>query len=139
MQADEARRRFADSRVARLATVRPDGQPHLVPIVYAVVDDLVVSRIDHKPKRTNEVQRLVNLRRQPLCTLLADRYDEDWSQLWWVRADGRATVVDHPSPGHPGFTELVERYVPYRRQPPQGPLIAIRIERWTGWSADEPT
>ena len=32
----EARRRLAAARVAYLATVRTDGRPHVVPIVFAL-------------------------------------------------------------------------------------------------------
>jgi hypothetical protein len=30
---------------------------------------------------------------------------------------------------------LAERYAQYRVQPPPGPVIAIDVERWSGWSA----
>ena len=88
MEAEEARRRFAGARVARLATVGADGRPHLVPIAFACVDDVVWSAVDDKPKRTRALRRLDNVRANPRVALLADHYDEDWSALWWVRADG---------------------------------------------------
>ena len=90
----ELRRRFASSPVARLATARPDGQPHVVPVVFALVGDTIYTAVDAKPKSTLRLQRLVNLQSDPRCALLVDRYDDDWSQLWWVRADGVASVLD---------------------------------------------
>ena len=131
----QLRERFAACPVARLATVRPDGAPHLVPVVFATSGDTVWLAVDAKPKRTTRLQRLTNLRHDPRCALLADHYEEDWSRLWWVRADGVATVVDEPGPDHPGVAALVERHPQYRVQPPAGPLVVVRVERWSGWSS----
>ena len=131
----QLRERFAARPVARLATVRPDGAPHLVPVVFATSGDTVWLAVDAKPKRTTRLQRLTNLRHDPRCALLADHYEEDWSRLWWVRADGVATVVDEPGPDNPGVAALVERHPQYRVQPPAGPLVVVRVERWSGWSS----
>ena len=46
LTADEAKARFASVPVARLATVRPDGSPHLVPIVFALLGNRVVHVVD---------------------------------------------------------------------------------------------
>src|SRR5690242_12438701 len=91
---EEARERFAAARVARLATADAGGRPHLVPIVFAVAGDEVFSAVDAKPKRTANLKRLANVRANPHVALLADHYDDDWSELWWARADGRARVLE---------------------------------------------
>ena len=135
MRTAELRERFAASAVARLATVRPDGAPHVVPVVFATSGDTVWLAVDAKPKRTTQLQRLANLRREPRCALLVDHYEEDWSRLWWVRADGMGTVVDDPDAGDPGLAVLVGRHPQYRAQPPTGPLVVVRVERWSGWSS----
>ncbi|MGY1618674.1 TIGR03668 family PPOX class F420-dependent oxidoreductase [Geodermatophilus sp. SYSU D00691] len=135
MQDTELRERFAASPVARLATVRPDGAPHVVPCVFALVGDTVYTAVDAKPKRTRRLQRLANVRVEPRCSLLVDAYDEDWSRLWWVRADGVARVVDTPEPDHPGISALVERFPQYRGAPPSGPLLVVTVQQWTGWSS----
>ncbi len=134
MQTAELRRRFAASPVARLATVRPDGAPHVVPVVFALAGDTVYSAVDAKPKRSQRLQRLVNLRADPRCALLVDAYDDDWRQLWWVRADGEGRVVDDPSPVHPGIRALVQRFPQYLVDPPTGPLLVITVRRWSGWA-----
>lgn len=131
----QARHRFAASPVARLATVRPDGAPHVVPVVFALEDEVVSIAVDHKPKRSTRLQRLANLRAEPRCSLLVDHYDDDWSHLWWVRADGDAEVVDEPAPDHPRLQALVRRHPPYRDRPPAGPLILVEVRRWSGWAA----
>lgn len=137
MTAGEARRRFAAARVARLATAGADGIPHLVPVVFAVAGDEVFSAVDAKPKRTTALRRLANVRANPRVALLADHYDDaDWSALWWVRADGAARVLDPGDPEAPRAVALLaERYGQYRERPPGGPVLAVAIERWSGWSA----
>ena len=135
MDEQEARRRFAASPVARLATVRPDGAPHVVPVTFALSDDRVCTAVDRKPKRHQRLQRIANLRHEPRCSLLVDHYADDWSALWWVRADGEATVIEHPAPGDKRLRHLAERYRDYREAPPAGPLIVVEITRWIGWQA----
>jgi len=131
----ELRRRFASSPVARLSTVRPDGGPHVVPIVFALVDDVVFSVVDAKPKRSTDLQRLANVRADPRCALLVDHYEDDWRRLWWVRADGAGAVVDGPTDQHPGIQALVQRFRQYRDEPPSGPLLVVTVRRWTGWAS----
>ena len=135
METAELRRRFASSPVARLATVRPDGGPHVVPVVFALVGDTVFSAVDAKPKRTTELQRLANVRAEPRCALLVDHYADDWRRLWWVRADGTAEVVEAPPAGHPGIQALVQRFPQYRDEAPSGPLLVVTVQRWSGWAS----
>ncbi len=135
VEQQEARRRFAASAVARLATVRPDGTPHAVPVTFAVGGEVLYTAVDRKPKHHERLQRLANLRHEPRCALLVDHYQADWSGLWWVRADGEAVVVDDPDSTHPGLALLTDRYPQYRDAPPQGPLIVVTVVRWTGWAA----
>ncbi|HYO35806.1 MAG TPA: TIGR03668 family PPOX class F420-dependent oxidoreductase [Geodermatophilus sp.] len=134
MRTADLRSRFASRAVARLATVRPDGAPHVVPVVFALVDGTVYSAVDAKPKRTRRLQRLANVRADPRCALLVDHYEDDWSRLWWVRADGTAAVVEEPTSAHPGVVALAARHPQYRAQPPDGPLLVVTVERWSGWS-----
>ncbi|GIF95860.1 TIGR03668 family PPOX class F420-dependent oxidoreductase [Catellatospora citrea] len=134
MSAD--RERFATARVARLATVGPSGAPHLVPVVFALAGDTVYSAVDRKPKRTLALRRLANVAADPRVCLLADHYDDDWSALWWVRADGAARVLAAADPeAATALALLAERYPQYVTQPPPGPVLAVDVARWTGWTA----
>jgi PPOX class probable F420-dependent enzyme len=131
----EARERLAGARVARLATVDPEGRPHLIPICFALAGETIYNAVDHKPKRTTQLRRLGNVAANPHVAVLADHYeDEDWGALWWVRADGRGRVLD---PGEAEARRAVEllgrRYAPYRESPPSGPVLAMDVERWSGW------
>jgi PPOX class probable F420-dependent enzyme len=133
--AQEARRRFAGARVARLATAGADGRPHIVPIVFAQAGETIYSAVDAKPKRTTALRRLANVAANPRVAVLADDYDEDWRALWWVRADGRGRVLAAGEPeARDAVARLTERYAQYREQPPAGAVLAIDVERWSGWS-----
>jgi PPOX class probable F420-dependent enzyme len=115
--------------------VSGDGQPHLVPVVFAVDGDTVLMAVDAKPKRHRALKRLRNIADDPAVSLLVDRYDDDWDALWWVRADGRATVTD----AGPVLTRVREalgaRYPQHREDPPAGPAVTVEVTRWSGWSA----
>lgn len=135
MRAERARGLFEAARVARLGTVGSDGEPHLVPVTFALDGDTVATAVDHKPKTTMDLRRLRDIRANPHVCLLADHYeDDDWTRLWWVRADGRARIVEDTDERALPVEWLVEKYVQYRERPPAGPVILIRIDRWSGWS-----
>ena len=136
MDEAEARERFAAARVARMASVDADGHPHLVPIVFAVDGDDILSIVDAKPKRTTELKRLSNIAANPRVALLVDEYDEDWQRLWWVRADGQARV-DEEGPVRDRALELLRaKYEQYRTSwsEPVGAAVVVRVERWRWWS-----
>jgi PPOX class probable F420-dependent enzyme len=132
---EDARARFAAARVARLATVRPGGRPHLVPVVFVVSGDVVWSAVDDKPKSTRALQRLANIEANPSVALLVDHYDDDWTQLWWVRAEGRAEVVELGAAGTAeALDSLAQKYPQYAAHRPAGPFVRVNVTRWSGWS-----
>jgi PPOX class probable F420-dependent enzyme len=132
MRRDEqwARERFEQARVARLATVSGDGSPHLVPMVFALDGSRLISAVDQKPKSTTALRRLDNIAGNPFVSVLVDEYDEDWTKLWWARADGWARVEQSRD-----LAALVARYPQYRDDPPAGPVIVVEVDHWSGWSA----
>lgn len=140
MDQTRARRLLADARVARLATVSGDGIPHLVPVTFAVDEDKIVIAIDHKPKTTMNLRRLRNIRENPSVCVLADVYDDDWTQLWWARADGQAVIVEEAEEGETrqvALDLLARKYGQYREQAPDAPMIIITVTRWSGWAYSE--
>ena len=124
---------MAEAGVGRLATVTTDDRPHIVPCCFAVSGDVVYSAVDHKPKSTRQLRRLTNLRGNPNAALLVDYYDEDWSSLWWVRADGTGRILDAGPELDRAITLLVAKYDQYREVSPAGPVIALDIAAWRGW------
>jgi PPOX class probable F420-dependent enzyme len=135
MDVSEMRERVGGARVARLATLTAGGRPHLVPICFALGGDTLYSVVDEKPKRSKRLQRLENVRRRPEVTVLVDHYEEDWSRLWWVRLDGTARVLDEGEEREQALVLLRTKYEQYRGESPTGAVIAVRVERWSGWSS----
>jgi PPOX class probable F420-dependent enzyme len=136
---DEARRRFLAEPRAVLGTVDQAGAPHLVPVTFVHRAGRLYIAVDHKPKRTTDLKRLRNIAANPAVTLLADHYADDWSRLWWVRADGNAAVTEfHQLPAELR-TELhalfAAKYAQYAATPPGGAVVDVDVRRWSGWSS----
>ena len=129
MDEAELRRRVAEARVARLATIEADGRAHLVPICFAVEEERLYSAVDQKPKRSRDLRRLRNLRERPWATVLVDHYEEDWSRLWWARLRGPARILD-------GGEEAAARSTSWARSTPStgGTRRPGRSSRWTSSS-----
>lgn len=132
---EEARARFAAARVARLATADARGRPHIVPITFAVRDDTVVTIVDRKPKRSRDLKRLRNITDNSRVSVLVDHYEDNWDALWWVRADGTASVVEEESRIADALPALQGKYRQYRDDVPEGPLIVVAVDRWASWSS----
>lgn len=130
LPADVCRDRFTAADRVFLATTDADLVPHIVPVTFALTDDVVLIAVDHKPKTTRNLRRLRNIAFNPRVALLLDHYEPDWTHLWWIRANGTATITeDAPIAG------LTAKYPQYAETPPPGPFITIAVEKWTGWSA----
>jgi PPOX class probable F420-dependent enzyme len=136
---EEAVARLRGARLGSLATVRPDGRPHVVPFVFALVGEGADLRaywaVDHKPKRSTSLQRLRNLESNPSVEFEVNGYDEDWSRLWWVRAGGRGRIVENVPERAAALAALAAKYPGYEERPPEGAVVAIDVERVTGWHA----
>lgn len=138
-------RRVEAARVARLGTVSPAGEPHLVPCTFVLApspdggggDDhgIVYSAVDEKPKRSRELARLRNVQAHGRAALLVDHYDDDWSELWWVRVRGPARVLREGEERERALDLLAGKYGQYREERPQGPVVTLDAAEWRGWSA----
>jgi PPOX class probable F420-dependent enzyme len=123
-------------RVGRLATADAQGNPHVVPVCFAVSGGALYVTIDEKPKRasTRPLKRLRNLMENPSAAFVVDRYDEDWTRLAWVMLRGPTEILSDGAEHDRAQTLLRERYPQYRAmQLKELPVIALRIERVTGW------
>jgi len=132
----EARRRFAASPVLRLATADAGGRPHVVPCTFVVgVAAEIAIGIDSKPKSSANLRRLRNIAANPRVSLIVDYYADDWSQLWWARADGLATI-EQSGPSHARHWDLLrDKYPQYAGQVLDGPVIVVEVGSWTGWAS----
>jgi PPOX class probable F420-dependent enzyme len=135
MEAGDMRRRLEESRTGHLGTVGADAAPHVVPVCFVLEGNSIYFAVDSKPKRTRDLKRLRNIATNPRVTVLIDHYEEDWRRLWWVRVDGLARVVADEDEIEMAIALLQRRYAQYREARPDGPVVAISIERLSGWSA----
>jgi len=134
----EARARFAAVPVAHLGTADALGRPHVVVVTFAVEGDTVYTAVDQKPKSGTNLKRLRNVEENPQVTMLADEYSDDWDTLWWARADGPAVILTGQRQMAGPLRLLADRYWQYRQAPPTGPVLAVTVERWSGWAASPP-
>jgi PPOX class probable F420-dependent enzyme len=144
---DDAISLMATCRTATLATLTPDGRARLVPICSVVIPGpdgrtWIYSPLDEKPKRGQDVRRLARVRdlsARPDVTVLFEHWSEDWSRLAWVRASGRARLLeplDQEQTHHQAVRALRTKYPQYQEQAIDArPLIAIEIETVSSWSA----
>lgn len=126
-----------NARRATLGTIAPDGRPRLVPVCFVVIDDVVWTPIDEKPKAVGDPRRLARVRdieRDPRVTLLVERWSEDWSGLGWLRLEGQAALIETADPSV--IEALRAKYPQYADHDLESrPMIRITIERSTGWDA----
>jgi PPOX class probable F420-dependent enzyme len=129
---DDARARLAAHDHGVLCTVHAERGVDAVPVVFAVDGDFVGVPIDRvKPKASLRLQRERNLEADPRATLLVDHWDrDDWSRLWWVRAELRLAG----GPEAALAARLAERFDQYRDQP-FARVLVLRIVGLTGWAA----
>lgn len=125
--------------MAHLATHGAHG-PLVVPICFALDGDTLYSVVDEKRKTTRALRRLAEVRREPSVAVLADHWSEDWSELWWVRADGQARVLEPGSREDTAGREraialLRSRYPQYATHALDGPVLAVEVTAWRWWSA----
>lgn len=125
-----------ESRIARLATVDPSGQPLVVPVCYAYDGQDFFSAIDEKPKRVpaRNLKRLRNVDQNPKVSMVIDTYDDDWSQLEYVIVQGEAEVLFEGAERQRAIILLRNKYPQYREMTlHQQPVIKIRPNKFIHW------
>ena len=132
------------ARHAVLATIRRDGPPRPVPICF-IVDAADPARVrlltplDDKPKASEDKHALARVRDigdRPAVSVLVERWDEDWSRLGWLRLDGQATLLEPSDAPGDAVGRLRAKYPQYSTHALEtSPIIAIEVERATGWGA----
>jgi coenzyme F420-0:L-glutamate ligase / coenzyme F420-1:gamma-L-glutamate ligase len=124
-------------RSGRLATVDPRGQPHAVPVCYALLDGVIYTPIDEKPKTGDprELRRIRNILANPKVCLVVDHYeDEDWTRLAWLQVRGEASLVEDAAERARALAALRGRYRQYRTMALEElPLLRITPTRLVGW------
>jgi coenzyme F420-0:L-glutamate ligase/coenzyme F420-1:gamma-L-glutamate ligase len=144
----EERAFFAAARRATLATLDPDGKPRLVPVCFILGDEddklgrpLLYTPIDEKTKASpdpKQLSRVKDLLVLPEAVLIADRWDEDWSRLGWVRVYGRGEILEpqpHEREEHAKAVKALRaKYEQYRDHHLETrPIIRVTIGRSRSW------
>jgi len=121
----------ASRRVGYLATVYPDGRPHVVPISPVLDLDRLVFATER------DTTKVRNLEGNPFVAIGFDEYDEDWSRLKQVIVHGEAYVIDSGFEFDRDRALLYEKYPQYETEAPvtQGEsiIVEVRAERVVTW------
>lgn len=131
---DEAMALLAAHDHGVLCTVHPERGVDAVPVAYALVGSHLGIPVDLvKPKASTRLQRVANLEADPRATLLIEQWDaDDWSRLWWVRAELR--YDDRSDAAEELAAALASKYAQYRDRPFER-VIVLRVVAVSGWSA----
>ena len=134
--AADARSRLTTADFGVLGTVDTTLGVHLVPVVFVVDESRLLIPVDMvKPKRSAALRRIHNLEAEPQATLLVDQRSDDWTELWWVRADLMFRGYDIP--GDADVDLLAAKYSPYGERGSVIGIIELTITRITGWEATD--
>lgn len=87
MTDDEAREFLEQRRTGTMATVGPDGTPHLVAMWYGLIDGRVYFETKAKS------QKVKNLRRNPQITCMVEA-GQSYDQLRGLSIEGTATIIE---------------------------------------------
>ena len=137
---ERARAMLERHRIARLATADRAGVPHVVPLCYALADDVLFVVVDAKPHRRagTALKRMRNRLENPAVALVVDDYGEDWSALAYVLVRGRAAVVTDAAESRRALDALRAKYPQYRAMAldgPDHPVVRITPEHVHVWYA----
>ncbi|WP_448624372.1 TIGR03668 family PPOX class F420-dependent oxidoreductase [Geodermatophilus sp. URMC 64] len=135
----EARTRLAAHDHGVLCTVHSERGVDAVPVVYVVDDDgwvgVPVDRV--KPKSSSRLQRERNLETDPRAALLVEHWDpDDWSRLWWVRAELR-WQGDAVAARAADLAARLEHAYPQYRDQPFSRVLVLRVVGVTGWAGGQ--
>lgn len=119
-------------RIGHLATAGHSGKPHLVPVCFVADAEALYTAIDEKPKSGHFLKRVQNILENPNVAFLADHYEEDWSQIGWVRIDGTAELLSDGPQRDRAIQLLRSRYEQYEAMELSA-VIAIRIIQVRSW------
>jgi PPOX class probable F420-dependent enzyme len=136
-----ARELFCSARVARLGTADAQGKPLVMPICFVCEGELVYTAVDAKPKRSTRLRRVSNIEANEQVALLVDSWSENWLELCWVLAEGRATIAMGRDERERAGRLLAAKYPQYATgavEALQGPLLRIEIATVRCWRSREP-
>jgi len=127
-----------EARVARLATADAGGQPHVVPVCFAVDGETIYTPLDEKPKRVapRRLRRVRNIEANPRIALIVDHYEEDWRRLRFALVTGTARIIEDGPEHARAIALLREKYPQYRAMRLEDrPVLVISPHKVVTWAA----
>ena len=124
-------------RIAHLSTVDDQGDPHVVPVVYAYDGKYIYTPIDTKPKikQKTDLRRVKNIKTNSSVTLIIDDYSENWDELAWLQVRGTADLIYEGEEFKYGINLIVDKYPQYIKDGYKiSFIIAISPSRVISWN-----
>ena len=127
---------LAHAQVGRLATAASNGLPHVIPVCYALMDGMIYSVLDQKPKRATftRLRRVRNILVNPRVSLVVDHYEANWERLWYILISGHAELLEEGEERPAAIQVLREKYAQYRAMNlDANPVIKITPSHVVSW------
>ncbi len=127
---------LAHAPVGRLATADANGLPHVIPVCYALMDGMIYSVLDQKPKRATftRLRRVRNILVNPRVSLVVDHYEANWERLWYILISGHAELLEEGEERPSAIQVLREKYAQYRAMNlDPNPVIKITPSHVVSW------
>jgi len=127
---------LAHAPVGRLATADANGVPHVIPVCYALMDGMIYSVLDQKPKRASltRLRRVRNILANPQVSLVVDHYEESWERLWYILITGPAELLEEGAERPAAIQVLRQKYAQYRLMNIESnPVIKIMPSHVVSW------
>ena len=139
-------RLLASARIGRLATADGAGNPHVIPVCFAlggddIAGEIIYSVLDQKPKRTSlsRLRRVRNILANPQVALVVDHYEEAWDRLWYILVRGRAELLVDGEERVRAIGLLRQKYHQYQDMDIEAsPVIKIVTTGTVAWGLDDP-
>ena len=137
-------RLLAEARVGHLATSDRQGQPHVIPVCFALHEGNLYSVLDRKPKLVplTRLRRVRNILANPTAALIVDHYQEDWQGLWYILVWGPASLLIEGNESEDERAAAVEalrrKYRQYRDMDiADNPVVKLTPEQVAAWGGDD--
>ena len=127
---------LAHAPVGHLATAGANAVPHVIPVCFALMDGMIYSVLDQKPKRASltRLRRVRNILANPQASLVVDRYEENWERLWYILISGPAELLEEGAERPAAIRALREKYPQYRLMNiDPNPVIKITPSHVVSW------
>lgn len=127
-------------KIARLATISPDGSPHVIPLWYLYIENRIYMATDKDSKKVRNIQR------NPKVAVLFDAYEEEekFGQSSWdikgLMIPGTAEIIESGKMYNKFFELLPLKYPVYHEEPwekGEAVVIEVKPEEFCDWETED--